>query len=80
MQSYLEVQMNAGAFTSGASIVEVKAKLQTLLETYIGLILRSGEKLPKARFAQASELHMTKEELASTPIVGLPLLTVDVPL
>lgn len=77
---YFTGSLLTGAFTSGKSIPEVQTKLQTLLETYVGLILRSGDQLPEARFAQASELGMTQEELACTPIVGLPLLTVNVPM
>lgn len=42
-------------------------------------MIKSREEIPPARFAHASELNMSEEELKRTPIVGLPTLTVEVP-
>ena len=64
--SFLSINLlwYTGAFTSGQTVAEIQAKLQNLLETYIGLIMKAGEEVPTAKLAHASELGMTYEELA----------------
>ena len=68
---------DAGAFTSGQSLAEVQGKLQVVLETTIGLILRAGEELPKSRFHQVSQLDMSEAELARNPVSDLLTFSLD---
>lgn len=66
-----------GAFTSGSSIEETRAKLQELLEFYVGSLVRNGAAVPEPRFKDLSQVEMSEDELKESPIVCLVPCTVE---
>lgn len=68
-----------GAFTSGRSQEETCARLQRLLEIYVGGLVRDGAEVPPPKFASLSDLQMTKEELNQSPVVCMHKCVVEIP-
>ena len=57
----------------------MQAKLQELLEFYVGGLVKNGMYVPEPQFKQLGQLDMSEQELKESPLVCMTSCTVALP-